>query len=284
MIFLPDPGYGPGGPDGQGWNRLSLNAHFDTRHQCGLLPQNYVALWESMTGRQAWGGFARCRRLAPGRCGDCRVQQLHLARDGFDWPTGTPLLLARVRPLPRTPGSMFFDLAAGLSELELMSWVGEPTGVEADWRTVRNSAGLRLGRRFWDEDGEAFWLVRHNSSASSTAVRTRTYRACTRHALYGSDGQLRLAVLTCYGRCTHSSYALEQLAADLADRAPGGSAAAAADLPEQLPGAPGVAFEQEGHRTTVHRHDHTADFSWDVPIDAGTVAAMAAHAVRLTST
>ncbi|MEU6331475.1 hypothetical protein ABZ851_29990 [Streptomyces sp. NPDC047049] len=284
MLFLPQPSYCPGGPDGQGWNRLSLNAHFDTRHQCGLLPQNYAALWESMTGRQAWGGFGRCSRLAPGQCGGCRIQQLHMAHDGIDWPAKTPLLLARVRPLPPTPGSVFVNVTAGLSELEMVSWLGEPTGVEADWRTVRNTAGLRLGRGFRDADGEAFWLVRHNSAAASTAVRTRTYRTHTRHALYGSDGQVRLAVLTCHGRCTHSTYALEQLAADLADRTADDTDAAVPALPERLPGAPGVTFEMEDARITVHRHDHVARFAWDVPVDTATVTALAAHAVRLTST
>ncbi|MFB6881264.1 hypothetical protein ACFCY8_10560 [Streptomyces noursei] len=284
MIFLPQPSHGPGGPDGQGWNRLSLNAHFDTRHQCGLLPQNYAALSESMTGRQHWGGFDRCPHLAPGHCGDCHVHKLHLEQDGINWPQNTPLLLARVRPLPPTPGSMFVNVTAGLSELEVFSWLGEPTGIEADWRTIRNTAGLRLGRRFWDEDGEAFWLVRHDSSASSADVRSRSYRTHTRHALYGGGGAGRVAVLTCHGRCTHSAYALQQLTADLADRAAAGCVAAVPALPECLPGAPGVTFELEDGQVTVHRHDHVSRFAWDVPVDVVTVTALAAHAVRLTST
>ncbi|OEJ49738.1 hypothetical protein [Streptomyces agglomeratus] len=57
--LLSPPAYGPSGPDGQSWNRLSLNAHFGVPHQCGLLPTSYSALLESMTGRQRWGSFER---------------------------------------------------------------------------------------------------------------------------------------------------------------------------------------------------------------------------------
>jgi hypothetical protein len=131
-LFLTAPGYGSNGPDGQGWNRLSLNAHFDVRNQCGLLPANFPALFESMTGRQAWGGFERCSRPGPGECGTCPVQRLHLEHRGIDWPASTPLLLFRVRPLPRTPGTLFADPAAGRSTLHPHTWQGAEVDVEAD--------------------------------------------------------------------------------------------------------------------------------------------------------
>ncbi|GLF99920.1 hypothetical protein [Streptomyces yaizuensis] len=75
-IFLNAPTYGPRGPHGQGWNRLSLNAHFGVRHQRGLLTISYVALFDSMTGRQSWGGvraveYEQKKQTAFEDCGVC---------------------------------------------------------------------------------------------------------------------------------------------------------------------------------------------------------------------
>jgi hypothetical protein len=88
VLCLPRPGSGPGGPDGQGWNRPSLNAHFDRSHHCELLPSAFATLGESMTGRQEWGGFGRCP------------------------------------PLPPTPDATFVNVTAGLGSSELFHWVG----------------------------------------------------------------------------------------------------------------------------------------------------------------
>ncbi|WP_431983944.1 hypothetical protein [Streptomyces qinglanensis] len=203
--------------------------------------------------------------------------------DGVAWPERTPLLLARIRPLPPSPGGMFINATAGLSKLELHAWHGAPTGVEADWRTVRNTTALRLGRRFRDEDGEAFWLVRDNPAASPDLVRSRRYRTHTRHALYGGQDQGRLALLICHGRCTHTADALEQLAADLGARPAGSRAAPTPPLPRRLAGAPGIELQEENGHTTLDRHDYAARFTWDVPLDAVTVTALAAHTVRLTA-
>ncbi|MFI8932602.1 hypothetical protein ACIG3E_33680 [Streptomyces sp. NPDC053474] len=283
MIFLPEPGYGPGGPDGRGWNRLSLNAHFDSRPQCGLLPQNYAALFESMTGRQAWGGFDRCLSTPRGGCGDCRVQQLHLKHDGVVWPEGTPLLLARTRPLPAAADSTFATAAAGLSALELFSWLGERQDVAADWRTVRNTPGLQLGRRFQDRQGEAFWLVRSNPRAASAIVHSHRYGAHTRHALYAGEGEPRLAVLQCHNRCTHPADSLRQFTADLAGCAVGYAPEPAPALPARLPGAPGVEFGHAGAAVTIHRHGEEAHLFLDIALDTERVTALAAYAVRLTA-
>ncbi|MFE1478563.1 hypothetical protein ACFW6N_32525 [Streptomyces cyaneofuscatus] len=284
-LFLEQPSYGPRGPDGQGWNRLSLNAHFDTRHQCGLMPTTYAALYESTRGLQSWGPYERCS--SSGHCSACPVQRLHLERDGVDWPAGSPLLLARVRPLPLSPGLMFADPAAGRSTLHLRTWRGEDVDVEADWRTVRNSPGLRLGRAFWDEEGHAFWLVRSNPAAASAVVRTRRFQSHTRHALYGSDGGRRLALLSCHGGCAHDEGHLRLLAADLAGGRPIGSQDSAV-LPERLPAVPGIEFGHVDGRTVLQRDaspeysSSTTYISWAAPADMTAVTALLAHAVRLT--
>ncbi|MFF3665434.1 hypothetical protein [Microtetraspora malaysiensis] len=66
-IYLPAPAHDSRGPDGDGWNRLSLNAGPVYPGQCALAPTSYATLWESQDTRRArWGGFGPCVR-----CGDC---------------------------------------------------------------------------------------------------------------------------------------------------------------------------------------------------------------------
>lgn len=278
-LFLTASSYGSRGPDGQGWNRLSLNAHFDVPNQCGLLPTNYATLFESMTGRQRWGGFEHCSGPGPGRCGSCPIQRAHLrGQSGIEWPANTPLLLVRIQPLPRTPGSLFADPAAGRSTLDPRTWRGAATGVAADWQMVRNTPGVRLGRSFRDGEGEAFWLVRDNPAAVASVVRSRQMGSHTRHALYAQIGLPRLALLTCHGGCAHGDDDLRHLAADLA--AASTEPENTRSLPRRLPGAPGTEFAHEGGRTVFRRHDSTLRISWD---EWASASALAAYAVRLTS-
>ncbi|MGW5456616.1 hypothetical protein [Nocardia sp. NPDC003979] len=50
-IYLRPPEPNPGGPDGQGWNRLSLNAHTSVpAPQCALRPRTYAALCDIRRG------------------------------------------------------------------------------------------------------------------------------------------------------------------------------------------------------------------------------------------
>ncbi|MCX5215654.1 hypothetical protein OG689_41605 [Kitasatospora sp. NBC_00240] len=281
-IFLEEPSYGPGGPDGQGWNRLSLNAHFDQRHQCGLLPINFPTLFESMTGRQRWGGYERCRQLAPGHCGECPIQRRHTEDQGaIAWPDRTPLLLARVRPLAPTPGALFADPASGRSTLELRPWPGG-TAVEASWVQVRNTPALRLSWAWRDAEGEAFWLVRNNPAAADAVVRSKKFGAHTRHSLYSLEDGPRVALLTCRGSCAHASSHLQHLAADLGVHA-GRSPGCVPDTTERLPGVRSIELAQKDGRSVIRRHGAETLIAWDVPFDETTAAALAAHTVRLTS-
>lgn len=282
-IFLEQPSYGPAGPDGQGWNRLSLNAHFDTRHQCGWQPTNFPTLFESMTGRQGWGSYERCHKLAPGGCKQCPVQRRVLEKEGgLAWPEDTPLLLARVRPWPHTPGAMFADPAAGRSDVELQAWPLGQAAITTTWLAVRNTSGLRLSWFWRDDDGEAFWIVRNNPSAEAAVVRTRQVGTHTRHALYGRRDGPRTAVLTCHGGCAHDALDLQHLAADLAHRGTEARAPAAAQTPD-LPGLRSVRLTQEDGHSVLRRHDAVTRFAWDMVFDEFTATALVAHAVRVTS-
>ncbi|MFB8406757.1 hypothetical protein [Streptomyces sp. NPDC055912] len=291
-LFLEQPTYGPHGPDGQGWNRLSLNAHFDTRHQCGLLPIGYTGLFESRTGRQGWGGYDRCGKA--GACGACPVSALSGEQRPLEgWPAGTPLLLGRVRPWALTPGALLADPAGGRSDVHLMTWQGEDTGVKADWQSVRNDYGARISWTFRDAEGEAFWLVRDNPDAGAAVVRTKQLGATTRHALYGCSGGPRLALLTCHGGCAHEEYHLRHLAADLAglpgSDAPNASRGLAGGLPEFLPAAPGISFAHEARHVEIRRSasrqypGSTTRFALDVPDGTATTSVLLAYAVRLVT-
>ncbi|WP_331733245.1 hypothetical protein OG948_60480 (plasmid) [Embleya sp. NBC_00888] len=280
-IFLDQPGYGDRGPDGLGWNRLSLNAHFDRRHQCGWQPTDFPTLFESMTGRQRWGGYERCHRLAPGWCGQCPVQARVLAREGgLEWPPGVAVFLARVRPLPPTPGAMWADPASGRSTLDLYAWPDERTAIPATWQEVRRTPGVRIGWAWHDDDGQAFWLTRDNPAAATAVVRERRLGAGTRHALYETSEGPRLALVICPGPCDHDAHHLRHLAADLAV-CPSGIVGPV--FPERLPGLRGVTFAYEDGRGVLCRNGRVTTVSWGVPLRRSAAAALVAYAVRLAA-
>ena len=289
-IFLEQPRHDPKGPDGQGWNRLSLNMHGGLWNECGLMPTSHPTLFEAMTGRQRWGnGFGPCTRR--GACGECPVQQRRLAHEGgVDWPEGVPLLLARVRPWPVPKGTLFGGLTAGRSNLELSAWNAGLPVLETDWMELLNTRGQRISWWWTDQEGEEFWIVRENPAADEALVRSEVRPAATRHELYGHDGGLRLATLTCQGACAHETYHLRQLAADLAHRAPAAEQqpSPAPPLPERLPGVPLITLSHADGRSVIRRSSSreygtsTVLVDWDVPFDEISVTALVAHAVRLT--
>ncbi|MFJ4680551.1 hypothetical protein [Kitasatospora sp. NPDC088783] len=282
MIFLQQPSYGPAGPDGQGMNRLSLNAGFDSRHQCGLQPTDFTTLWESMTGRQYWGGYGRCHKLAPGHCGDCPVHRSTIVlKDGIHWPGGAPLLQARIRPLAPTPGAMFVNWNAALSTLELRPWPGGPV-LEATWQQVRSTRGFGISWFWRDEGGEAFWMVRAPDTTAAR-VRTETTSRGVRHTLRAREREAPAAVVECAGGCGHDDLDLLRLAADLADA--GEAADSAWDPPLPTGGLRGVtvAHDRTSNVSELRRGGRTASLRWPTPLGPRAWAAVCAHAVRLGS-
>ncbi|MBQ0888556.1 hypothetical protein KBZ94_27160 [Streptomyces sp. RM72] len=298
--------YEPSGPDGQGWNRLSLNAHFDTPAHCGLRPIRFASLFEARTGRQRWGGYERCMgaklvsRPVPDvspdtpriRCGTCPVYQNAREHPPVpNWPEQSVLLLGRVRDWPRTPGMWIADPAAGRSSVHLHTWQGQDTGVAVDWPDLAVAAEIRMTWQFHDQDGDAFWIVRLNPGAEQTAVHTKNFRDHTRHVLY-APGARRLAGVKCHGTCAHEDWHLHHLAADLADldgATPTGGPAAAPDLPERLPGVPSFSLSRDGGTATI---THTASRDFDastmtvnaeVPTSPGVTAVLLAHIARVAA-
>ena len=165
-IYLEGPEPSPGGPDGQGWNRLSLNAHMHTpTARCAMRPRTYPTL--HTIGRDSrlceWGGqWAACDHR-PG--GDC---------------TACPRLVGPIRPLcvSATVTTVMVrvyepdrvdDLLPGGIPAQLRICVRD-NGGDGDWNAAAvwtweelarlTGAGWKVGRQFHDHHGPGFWLHR----------------------------------------------------------------------------------------------------------------------------
>lgn len=87
-VFLSSPTHNPAGPDGQGWNRISIIGI--AGDQCAARPTTEATFWEAMDSRRArYGGFGACTNA--GRCGDCaKLKQIKA------WPWFGDEILIRV--------------------------------------------------------------------------------------------------------------------------------------------------------------------------------------------
>ncbi|MFF7251438.1 hypothetical protein ACFZBU_47185 [Embleya sp. NPDC008237] len=192
---------------------------------------------------------------------------------------GVAVFLARVRPLPPTPGAMWADPASGRGTLDLYAWPDERTAIPATWQEVRRTPGVRIGWAWHDDDGQAFWLTRDNPAAATAVVHGRRPGTGTRHALYETPEGPRPAGVVCHGPCDHDAHHLRHLAADLAV-SPSGPATV---VPERLPGLRGVTLAYEDGRGVLRRNDRVTTVSWGVPLRRSAAAALVAHAVRLAA-
>ena len=159
-IRLEAPTSRPGGPDGKGWNRLSINAHMGTpADQCSLQPRGYTHLWESTNRPRSaqWGNYGRCTQQG-GDCTTCPVL------------TGKPRLLSAfgdkvlVRILEKPI----------LRDREVLGYREEPWamnkpedgwasfGYPWTWHELARLPGWTVGRAYRDEHSEGFWLHKIN--------------------------------------------------------------------------------------------------------------------------
>lgn len=150
--YLESPGYQPGGPDGQGWNRLSLNAHMGAeRPQCALRPTGYVQVFDlsrAGTLHARWGGHGVCDSGEPGACLTC--PRLTAKPQTLD--TDVDRIAIRIVESSREVGTIGVAYTSRLEQDAVPGW--RPT-----WADVWRADGWRVGRRFRDERGEGFWLV-----------------------------------------------------------------------------------------------------------------------------
>lgn len=141
-IYLQAPAHRNGGPDGQGWNRMSLGSL--AGDECALRPRDYSHLLESQdTRRSGYGGYGPC--VTEGRCEACPIflaAPKHL--ESLD-----DRVLVRVDPRDGRPHLMNRpdDGWASMS----MRWT---------WQDLARLEGWMVGRRHDDEHGTGFWLER----------------------------------------------------------------------------------------------------------------------------
>ncbi|GGS84934.1 hypothetical protein GCM10010156_49440 [Planobispora rosea] len=142
-IYLPAPAHDPRGPDGQGWNRMSISWGAVFRAQCALRPLYATKLFESHdTRRAAWGGFGPC--LRDGDCTTCPVIRPRRRLESF-----TERVLVRV--LERD----------GRSEYHVMNrpeqgWASRSMTWRLDDLAVVD--GWTWDGLHYDEHGRGFWL------------------------------------------------------------------------------------------------------------------------------
>lgn len=207
-IYLRAPEAPANGPDGKGWNRLSLNAHGGFLPQCALRPRRWGALLESMDTRRArWGGFGPC--VNRGRCDDCPVRSA-LHGQCTVVPVNAPRVLVRVEPIFTEkrlfggPDGWRLWITNGPDDQEYRN--GQPWL----WEDATRVRGWDLGPAYYDEHGEGFWLERTPSVPAVgcvIATRQRTYSA--RHA-FRVNG-CRVAHLHCAERCRHEDELLNTI-------------------------------------------------------------------------
>ncbi|GAB1646879.1 hypothetical protein [Krasilnikovia sp. MM14-A1259] len=156
-IHLSAPAHRPGGPDGDGWNRLSLNAHIGAdRAQCALRPRSYPTLVESQDTRRArWGGYGPC--AATGECLACPVLTAEPRR--LDVPGDR--VLVRLKP------GRLYGAGLGAQVTPEQPFVmddperGWQAGAEPwSWQQLARVPGWQVGRRHHDAHGPGFWLHR----------------------------------------------------------------------------------------------------------------------------
>lgn len=143
-IFLTAPAHQPGGPDGQGWNRLSAAVHGPSA-QCALRPRSHAALIESQDTRRArWGGFGPCAR--DGHCEGCPIANAAPRKLASFMPD----VLVRILRRPD-----------GRTELHLMNRPDQGWDSSSQvwtWDELARLQGWRIGHAHRDEHGEGFWL------------------------------------------------------------------------------------------------------------------------------
>ncbi|MFI1703006.1 hypothetical protein [Streptomyces griseoruber] len=209
-IHLRAPEAPAGGPDGKGWNRLSLNSHGGFLAQCALRPRRWGALLESQDTRRArWGGFGVCTNR--GNCEDCPLRKA-INEQPTTVEVNAPRVLVRIEEIHAGEDAIFnagpdgwrLWVTTGPDDRDYRSrlpWV---------WEEAARVHGWELGRPCVDEEGEGFWLERTTCvPAWGCDITTRTWPSFTRHGF--RVNRTRVALLHHHGECTHDEELLNAI-------------------------------------------------------------------------
>lgn len=144
-IHLPTPAHRNGGPDGQGWNRISLGSLADD--ECALRPLDYSHYRESQdTRRASYGGFGSC--IAAGQCEGCPIFQ-RITGNAVQLEAFTDEVLVRISAADGTPWLMNKPEQGWSSSAQHWTW--ERLALLSGWHPAEN---------YRDDHGTGFWLRR----------------------------------------------------------------------------------------------------------------------------
>ncbi|MEH0579058.1 MULTISPECIES: hypothetical protein [Streptomyces] len=209
-IYLRAPEAPAGGPDGKGWNRLSLNSHGGFLAQCALRPRRWGALLESQDTRRArWGGFGPCANR--GNCEDCALRKA-INEQPTTVEVNAPRVLVRIEPLYAGDDVVF---NAGPDGWRLWVTTGPDDRDYRNrrpwvWEEAARVHGWDLGRPYIDEHGEGFWLERTTRvPAWGCVIASRARPSSTRHG-FRVNGT-RVAFLHHYEACEHGEELLNAI-------------------------------------------------------------------------
>lgn len=164
-IYLPAPKPDPRGPDGQGWNRLSLGAHYSTiPGQCALRPRTFATLYETLrtTELARFGNHGRCVRDNPGRYPDCRSCPV-LTAEPSTLDTTHDRVLVRIQR--HTTGSWLATQTVDVPYIVTDPDLGWNSPHQRwAWDQLARLTGWRAGRVHDDRHSPGFWLERIRSS------------------------------------------------------------------------------------------------------------------------
>lgn len=167
-VYLRPPEYSPGGPDGAGWNRLSLNAHMHTpAGQCALRPRTHADLWmltHRGTMHAQWGNHGRCTNPEAGDGGGCRgcptLDMSPLKLQAF-----SPRMLVRVEERVTPVGALGTHVT---HTPHIMNRAEDGWGSRSEpttWERLARLVGWTVDRRHSDEHSDGFWLAKVNPEA-----------------------------------------------------------------------------------------------------------------------
>ncbi|GAB4589996.1 hypothetical protein [Nocardia sp. IFM 10818] len=175
-IYLPAPAPLPGGPDGEGWNRLSLGAHYGRPGaQCALRPRTYATLWEARTSttRARFGSHGSCIRAPRGDVRpDCLTCPVLTAAHRSLEAAGARVLV-RLESHVVDLGGLFGP--AGVYDLPFVvtdpdrGW--DSPREQWSWEELVLLPGWELGRQYRDEHSAGFWLERTAHPGQSRSLQ-----------------------------------------------------------------------------------------------------------------
>jgi hypothetical protein len=143
-IFLAAPAHNPRGPDGKGWNRLSIGSM--AGDECALRPTDYPTMIEARdTRRAAYGGFGPCIRQ--GACQGCPIYAERTKPKELQ--AFTDRVLVRIWPPDGLPRLMNHP-EKGWSSF-CYQW---------SWSDLARLVGWRIGPLEADKHSRCFWLDR----------------------------------------------------------------------------------------------------------------------------